>query len=254
MSTLNSPLWKRVDVVGDIAIVRAPFDYDSNKLMEFASVLQSKLKVNSVWARRPETRGDFRISDYLYLLGERRSETIYREHGCQYLVDFRKVFFSPKLSYEHRRIANLVRKGEVIINMVSGYGPFSILSFKVGRPTVVYSFDVNPWAYYYMMVNIELNRAWGVIPIYGDVFNKIYALDKVDRVIAPLPERAQESYEVALQVLKPGGCLHLFTEVEVNKSESPLHRVKSLYRGTIFSRVVRSAGPRRYHVVVDIKV
>ncbi|EZQ10850.1 methyltransferase [Candidatus Acidianus copahuensis] len=247
--------WKRIEILGDIAIIGIPFNANYDLLYSKANeVMKNNKYVKSVWGRFRDTKGDFRLPTYTHIAGEKRSETIFRENGCIYFLDITKVFYSSKLSYEHLRIASQVKRGEKIINMFSGYGPFSILSAKIGSPAVVYSFDINPYAYYYMMANVGLNKTWSVIPIYGDAFKKIYSVDDVDRVICPLPEKSREAYEVAKQKVKPGGIIHLFTEVEVAKGEDPVKKALNEYKGAYFGRIVRSVKPYLYHVILDIKV
>ncbi|MEJ2770502.1 MULTISPECIES: tRNA 4-demethylwyosine(37)-methyltransferase Taw21 [unclassified Stygiolobus] len=245
-------LWKKVEIVGDIAIIGIPFDKDVEEVRKLAEIILEKIPyVKSVWGKYRDISGDFRLSTTVHLAGEKKSETIYKEYGCKFFLDISKVFYSSKLSYEHIRVARLVRRGEVIINMFSGYGPFSILSYVMGGASTVYSIDINPFAYYYMMANVDLNKAFGVIPIYGDAFKKMdYLPYNVDRILAPLPEKAEEAYEVAMPHLKAGGILHLYTEIEGN---DPVSLAKSEYPNVVFARIVRSVKPKVYHVVVDIK-
>ncbi|MEM0091016.1 MAG: class I SAM-dependent methyltransferase family protein [Saccharolobus sp.] len=248
-------IWKRVEIIGDIAIIGIPFDKKPEDLQEIGNYILNTLPyVKSVWGRYRNVNGQYRLSTYVHLSGEKRSETIYKEHKCRYYLDFTKVFFSEKLSFEHLRVAKQVKRGEVIINMFAGFGPFSILSAVLGKPKVVYSIDINPYAYYYMMANVELNNAYEVIPIYGDAFKKIYDLEDADRIIAPLPELADKAYEVALQKIRKGGIIHLYTQVEVKKGEDPIKIAIQKYKGSYFARLVRSVNPSTYHVVVDIKV
>ncbi|BCU69506.1 tRNA 4-demethylwyosine(37)-methyltransferase Taw21 [Stygiolobus caldivivus] len=245
-------LWKKVEIVGDIAIVGIPFGKDVEDVKEYAQLILKEIPyVRSVWGKYRDIKGDFRLSTSVHLAGEKRSETIYKEYGCKFFLDITKVFYSSKLSYEHTRVARLVRRGEIIINMFSGYGPFSIMSYVLGGASIVYSIDINPYAYYYMMANIDLNKAYGVIPVYGDAFKKMDHLPyNVDRILAPLPERAREAYEIAIPHLRRGGVLHLYTEIE---GEDPIKIAKSVYPNVVFARVVRSVKPKVYHVVVDIK-
>ncbi|BFH73638.1 methyltransferase [Sulfurisphaera javensis] len=244
-------LWKRVEIVGDIAVVGIPFEKDIEEVRKFAyEILQKIPYIKAVWGRYRDTKGDYRLSTFVHLAGEKRSETIYKEHGCKYFLDITKVFFSSKLSYEHLRVAKQVRQGEIIINMFAGFGPFSVLSYVLGKPKVVYSIDINPYAYYYMMANVDLNKAYGVIPIYGDAFEKIKYLPLADRIISPLPEKANEAFNVAWDHVKEGGIIHLFTEIE---GEDPINISKNKYPNVIFARIVRSVKPKVYHVVVDIK-
>ncbi|QGA53579.1 class I SAM-dependent methyltransferase family protein [Sulfolobus sp. E5-1-F] len=248
-------IWKRIEIVGDIVIIGVPFNKKPEDLIEIANKILSAFPyIKSVWGRYRDVSGTYRLPTYVHLAGEKRSETIYKEHKCKYFLDFTKVFFSEKLSYEHLRVARQVKRGEIIINMFSGFGPFSILSAVLSKPKVVYSIDVNPYAYYYMMVNVELNKAYEVLPIYGDAFKRIYDLEDADRIIAPLPELADKAYEVALQRVKKGGVIHLYTEVEAYRGEDPVKIAMNKYNGSYFGRIVRSVNPHKYHVAVDIKV
>ncbi|WP_425487478.1 tRNA 4-demethylwyosine(37)-methyltransferase Taw21 [Metallosphaera tengchongensis] len=248
----RSQLWKKIEIVGDIAIIPVPFHFDPDELRKYAQEVMDRTKVKSVWGRKRDVGGTFRLPTYLHLAGDERSDTLYREHGSLFYLDIRKVFFSQKLTFEHRRIAEAVKRDEIVVNMFSGFGAISILSYKIGRPKVVYSIDLNPHAYYYMMVNVELNNAYGVIPIYGDAFSKMRKLEEADRIISPLPERDKEAYSVAMEKLKPGGTLHLFAEVKVERGEDPVVKAMSRFPGSVNGRIVRSTNPGKYHVVLDI--
>jgi len=253
-SRARSEIWKRIEIVGDVAIIGIPFDTSPEEIKPFAmEVMKKNPKVRSVWGRPRGTEGDFRLSHYVHLSGEKRSETLYKENGATFFLDFRKVFFSQTLSYEHKRISSLVKRGEIVINMFSGYGPFSILS-KIHGAERVYSLDINPYAYYYTLVNVELNRAYGVFPLLGDSFKRIYEIERADRIICPLPERDDEAFEVAKQRVRgEGSFIHIFAEVKVNKGEDPVKVAISKFKG-YFARVVRSVKPGTYHVVVDVRV
>ncbi|AWR96609.2 class I SAM-dependent methyltransferase family protein [Acidianus sulfidivorans JP7] len=248
--------WKKIEIVGDIAIIGIPFNKKPSDLIDYAKEILNKNKyIKSVWGQYRDTSGEFRLSSFYHIYGEDRSYTIYKEYNCKYFLDITKVFFSSKLSYEHLRVAKQVRNGETIINMFAGYGPFSILSAKIGKPKIIYSFDINPFAYYFMMSNIDINKTFNVIPIYGDVFKKIYTVENADRIISPLPEKYKEAYEVALQKIKPNGVINLFIEVETSKeNDNPVKKALDMFHKAKFARVVRSVRPYKYHVILDIYV
>ncbi|MEM0174274.1 MAG: class I SAM-dependent methyltransferase family protein [Sulfolobaceae archaeon] len=251
----NIKIWKKIEILGDIAVIPIPFEYDERILKSYADeILKKYTYVKSVWGKLRDTSGKYRLSTLIHLAGEKKSDTIYKEHGCRYYLDITKVFFSTKLSYEHLRVASLVRENEKIINMFAGFGPFSILSCVKKKPQIVYSIDINPYAYYFQKVNVELNKAYCVLPIYGDAFKRIYDLEDADRIISPLPELADEALEVALQKVKKGGIIHLYAEIEVKKGENPVKKAMEKYPNGTFYRIVRSINPSTYHVVIDILV
>ena len=265
-------IWKRLDIVGDIAILRIPLD--NSLSIEEAKLLASELLkelryVKSVWAIASPTEGPYRLRRLVHLAGEKRTITIYREHGCKFKVDVAEVFITPRLNYEHRRIAGLVRPGEVIVNMFAGAGLFSIVAACHARPARVYSIDINPRAYELMVENVRLNRVEGVVePILGDaasvVAEKLRGV--ADRVLMPLPELALDYLYYAVEALRDRGYIHVYLHVSEPKGLDPLLLASSIARDRALShprvrdvrveaaRRVRSVGPRRVQVVVDLWV
>lgn len=244
------------DTIGDIVIIKIPEQllsrrYEIGKaLYEFLPRSKSILRVSE------PTSGAERTREYEILYGSNSTETIHKESGCLIKVDPRKVFFSPRLSYERIRIAKLVHANEIIINMFAGAGPYSILIAKNCPSATVYSIELNPWAHHYMVENVKLNKVEGkVIPILGDA-REITGnfIGTADRILMPLPESAYLFLDIAIKALKPeGGFIHYYD----NSYEKGLERIREIIgeKAEIESkRVVKSVGPRRYHVVIDIRV
>ncbi len=263
-------VWKRIEIIGDIAVIRKSFTISVDELKPLAEkLLQVIPHVRSVWCGVSEVKGEFRVRDYVHLAGEPRSETIYREHGCLFKLDIRKVYISPRLNYEHKRIALKVKPGEVIVNMFAGVGLFSIIIAKYSKPKKVYSIDINPDAYYYMVENVKLNKVEEIVePILGDaaLVIKDRLRNVADRVLMPLPGLSYEYLEYAVMALKPGWprYIHVYDFTFAGPGEDPEEKVKQKFAGKLreivpryeieFSRIVRMVGPRRYQVVLDIVV
>jgi tRNA (guanine37-N1)-methyltransferase len=200
------------------------------------------------------------------IAGEANTVTLYKEHGCRFKVDVAKVYFSPRLSYERKRVADRVGTGEVVVNMFAGVGCFSIIIAKHRRVDTVYSIDINPDAVRFMTENIALNGLEGrVVAIEGDAREVLEGrlANVADRVLMPLPEKAADYLDAALQALNMyQGTIHYYDFVFAGKSENPValatakvtERMRSFDRPYRYhaARVVRMAGPRRYQVVVDI--
>jgi len=264
---LANKLWKRVEIIGDIAILRKPFDVDVEVFKPIAEALLKELKyVKSVWLAVSPVHGDFRIREYIHLAGEHRSETVYREHGCVFKLDIRKVYISPVLSYDHIRVARMVKDGERILNMFAGIGGYSIVISKHAKPSYVLSIDINEYAVTYLKMNIALNGVEEVNDvIHGDAFLVTQSLsdNSFDRVLIPLPELALKAFQLALRVVRNNGIVHvhLFVESQQKKNaiaeamrkltQEPFTGAKIYLHG---GHVIRSIGPRKYHVVLDIKV
>lgn len=163
-------LWGRLEIIGDIAIMRKSPELDVSIYKVLANEVLRRLPyVKSVWLAITPVKGVHRVREFIHLAGEPRSITIYKEHGCLFKVDIRSVYISPGLNYEHIRVARLVSPGEFVINMFAGVGFFSILIAKYGKPRKVISIDINPKAYELMVENIRLNKVEDiVVPELGD--------------------------------------------------------------------------------------
>lgn len=262
-------LWKRVEIIGDIAVLRKPIEVDID-LGVFRLIATELIKrypnIRSVWLAVTPVRGFYRTREYVHLAGEMRTETLYREHGCVFKVDIAKVYISPALNYEHIRVARSVREGEEVLNMFAGAGLFSIIIAKHSRPRLVISVDINPYAYELMAENVKLNRVEGVVvPVLGDAKDVARAYPgRFDRVLMPLPELAYEYFEHAVYALKNSGFIHVYDFVTAEKETEALGEAQDRYLrrcrelgvtcSTNLTRVVRSVGPRYYQVVLDLYV
>ena len=261
-------IYNSYDVVGDIAIIKVPNGNIENAAKAAQAIMTLYRSVKSVFVQASRIQGDFRVRQLKLLAGENKTTTIHRESGCCFKVDVEKCYFSPRLSYEHRRIAGLVLSGEVVVNMFAGIGCFSILIAKKVNDAKVYSIDVNPTAYDYMQENIRVNRVYNkVFPLLGDSKEIINAqLQGVaDRVLMPLPEKALEYLPYALLALKPsGGWLHYYDFQHAAKDENPLEKTNQKVTQRLdgldvnydvaLSRIIRNTGPNWYQTVLDIHV
>jgi tRNA (guanine37-N1)-methyltransferase len=255
-----------LDFVGDIAIIEIPQELDSYKKIIGAAILKTNRNVGTVLAKAGAVSGTYRLREFSIIGGEQKTETVHREFGCRYSVDVAKAYFSPRLSYEHKRVASLVKENETIVDMFAGVGPFAILIAKTHQNVKVYAIDANPNAFEYLKKNIRLNRAISEIhPFLGDarhvVEEKLTGV--ADRVIMNLPEKAIEFVDVACRALKPeGGIIHFYSFVSAS---NPLEATKIRLAGVVektgrkvaevpFSRMVRETAPYKWQVVLDVNV
>jgi tRNA (guanine37-N1)-methyltransferase len=260
-------IWRRIEFIGDIALIRTPLGMNPEELRPLAEEILRRLPyVKSVWASLPGIEGPYRLRRHVWLAGEQRSETLYREHGCVFKVDINRVYISPSLNYEHIRVARLVEPGEVVFNMFAGAGLFSIIIARHAEPSRVYSVDINPDAYYYMAENIRLNRVEDrVVPILGDA--KEVAESRLarstDRVLMPYPELALEYLPYAVSSLRGSGWIHVYLHVRTDRGEHWRSKARDLVEKRLreisvqsytisFVRKIRNVGPRLNQVVVDV--
>ncbi|HVP17166.1 MAG TPA: class I SAM-dependent methyltransferase family protein [candidate division Zixibacteria bacterium] len=263
---LLASLPRAIDFVGDIAIVEFPPELDAFKTAIGEAILKTNKKVRTVLAKAGAVSGTYRLRKFTIVAGEPKTDTIHKEYGCQYSVDVTKAFFSPRLSFEHRRVASQVEEGEIVVDLFAGVGPFSIQIAKNHQNVTVYAVDVNPDAVEYLKKNIRLNRAVGKVhPILGDARRVV--MDKLsgvaDRVIMNLPEKAVDFVDVACEAIKPSrGIVHFYCFV--NKSDS-LENLKARFTEAVeksgrrvekilFQRLVRETAPYEFQAVLDVRI
>jgi len=261
-------LQKGVDIVGDIAIVRFSEEFHDEKRRIAETLLDLVPFLRVVLEQTGPVGSQFRTRRLEWLAGEHRTVTLHREFGCQYKADVETTYFSPRLGHERKRIADLVSAGECVINFFAGVGSFSIMIAKHSHPSIVYSLDINPAAVRYHAMNSVLNGVRDRIDlICGDANGLVSAslVGRADRVLLPLPELALESLPHAKSALKNGrGTVHCYVFVDSNRrSEAGKQALSKL--GAVLGRtgagqedvkahVVRSVGPCRYQVCLDIHV
>lgn len=255
------------DLVGDIAIIKAPADpVDAEAIAKQLMAVHKCVK--TVLAQSSPVRGDHRVRELTLLAGENKTVSRYKEAGCVFSVDVEKCYFSPRLKHERLRIASLVQPNETVVNMFAGVGCFSIIIAKKMPQAKVYSIDINPTAYQFMQENIRINRVFGKVhPILGDsqeiVQSQLQGI--ADRVLMLLPEKALEYLPAALSALKKsGGWIHYYDFQHAYQNEDPVEGTKRKVAEKLDSlgvkysftcgRVIRSTGPNWYQTVLDIRV
>lgn len=259
-----SELYSAFDQIGDIIVIRIPDSLLSKKKIIGEALLQNVHPARSVFYQASDVEGDFRTRNLEVIAGEDNTETEYREFGCRFKVDVEKAFFSPRLSTERNRIADLIVEGETVINMFGGIGMFSIIAAKKKKCTV-YNIDLNPYASKLCEQNIKLNKklAGTVISINGDAAQVIkeQLQDKGDRTLMLLPERSDEFLNSAISATKSGGIIHYYSHQHADKRQDAVEVSKQHYLQVspvkseiLGGRMVRAVGPRYYQTVVDVRI
>ncbi len=261
------------DLIGDIMIVKSPVWIVSRDTSYFKKIGEEIIRllpyVKSVWLSVSPVQGEYRLRRLYHLAGEKRTTTIYKEHGCLFKVDISSAYISPRLSYEHLRIARLVGEGEAVVNLFSGVGGFSIIIAKHSRAQIVYSVEMNPAAYRLLQENIRLNGLEGKVKAYfGDArrVSENILRSRGDRILLPLSHMDESHYKAALMTIKgDSGIMHVYDFCQVKGGRKNAitvfyNRVKNMIEKLGWKpiltggRVVRSVGPREYQVALDLKV
>jgi len=254
------------DIIGDIVVIEIPEQLKPHQSLIGEAILQTHKNVKTVLGKAGDISGVFRIRDYTFIAGERRTRTVHREFGCTYQVDVSKAYFSPRLSHEHERVASLVQSGEVVVDLFAGVGPFAVLIGKKCPSAKIYAVDINPEAVELLKVNVRLNRVDGrVFPVCADAREIAKSKFKgvADRVIMNLPETAIDFVDSACNALKPaGGTVHFYGFV---RSPDTVENLKQRFSKLVeqngrhvdsflYARSIRETAPFESQVVVDAKI
>ena len=267
------------DIVGDIAIIEIDDVLSLNESIlsnikrEIACALTLVNKnVKSVYEKRSEIKGSYRVRDLKHLYGEKNTSTVHKENDCIFNVDIATTFFTPRLVFERERIASSnIKRTETIIDLFAGVGPFSVQIAK-NHDVTLHSFDVNPHAYNQLKKNVKLNKFKGEIFTYNidvkDLLtpgNKLGKLlkNKADRIIMNLPERSLEFIDVSCFLMKKaGGILHNYQFCEKpNPIEGAVNNLKENLEmnywkigKVVNSKIVKAFSPKSDLVVLDVEI
>lgn len=244
------------DIMGDVVVLEIPDEFEAEKYLIGDAALKFT-KRRSIYRKTSEIKGIIRTRELEHLAGVDDSETIHREFGSRIMLDVKKVYFSPRLATERRRVAEQVKDGELIIDMFAGVGPFPITIAK-DHDVKIYAVDINPAAHHYLKRNIEINKLKGEItPLLGDVKDVLNDLNlSADRIIMNLPGTACDFLSTAINSLKNGGILHYYEFASDYKV--PVDRIietaKPRKVEILKVRKVKSRSPGVWHMAVDAKI
>lgn len=256
-------LFSAFDQIGSIIVLRIPDSLLQKKRIIGATLLEQVKTAESVFYQSSNVDGSFRIRSLELLAGADTTETEYREHGCRFAVDVEKAFFSPRLSTERLRIAEMTRDSDIVVNMFAGIGMFSIIAAK-SKSCTVYSIDVNPVASRLCEKNIKYNKLAGkVISINGDAAGIIRdrLQDTATRTLMLLPERSAEFLDSAMSATRNGGTIHYYAHVHADQKSKAPQAARAQFEQTagtrhsiLNSKIVRAVGPRYYQTVLDVAI
>ena len=270
---------KSYDVIGKIAIVE--FDHintinDKNVSSYKKKVAEALVSVNksvkTVYEKLSEVKGIYRLKELKIIYGEDNPETIHKENDCYFKLDVKKTYFTPRLVFERNRVSSSsFKKQELIVDMFTGVGPFSIQIAKKNE-VKIYAFDVNPSAYKYITENIEINKMKGkVIAHHMDVKellnpdNKLghYLKHKINRIIMNLPEQSINFLDVVCFLMKkPSGILHFYQFCEKpNPIKKGIENLNTNLKDSgwhieeiLNSKIVKPFSPKSDLIVIDLKI
>ena len=249
------------DMMGDIVIAEIPKGLEPKEKGIGEALLKVHKNVKTVLKKLSAMEGEYRVRKLKHLAGEKKTETLYKEHGCTMKLDVVKVYFSVRLSHERKRIADLVKPDEKILALFAGVGPFPLVISKNHPDAELVAVEINPEAVKYMRENVKLNKAANITVEEGDA-RKI-VMDKyqnfADRVLMPLPKTAETFLDVAFAGVKDGGTIHFYTfagaKDPFNEAMAKARQEASNVKIEVLSqRIARPYSPGVVQVVLDLRV
>ena len=203
---------KSQEIVGDIMILEMPQELEKKEKFIAEAYLSLNNNITTVVKKSRMHGGVFRTRKVKILAGKRTKETIHYENGIKLKLHLEKTYFSARSAGERLRIAHKIKRGEDVLVMFSGAGPFPLVFGKNSDAKHITGIELNPDAHHYAMENVMLNHLEDkVTATFGDVRKILPKMKKqFDRIAMPLPKTGEEFLDVALPRVKKGGIIHLY--------------------------------------------
>ncbi len=238
--------WKQI---GSVIVVDKESE-DISQFLEFPDVTTVVQIVN--------IKGRTRKPVVKVLYGN-QTETIHKENKCFFKLDVSKLMWSKGNTNERMRIANLVQKGETVVDMFAGIGYFSIPIAVHSPLNKLYSIEINPVAFHYLNENLILNKIQDKVQTFLGDSNKITPQLDADRIIMGYIGNTWEYLESALECITEGGVIHYHETVpEKIRFKRPIYRLKKAAgdrKVTVLNqKIIKNYSPGVLHAVVDARV
>ena len=242
---------------GAVAVLEIPEELEPYKIEIARAVKSLNKNIGAVIRRKGARSGPYRLYSYEVLI-EGPTEVVHKEHGYLIKVDPTKVYFSPRDQTDRAEIADAVRDGERVLYLFAGVGPYAVAIAKRRKVRWIYSVELNPWGFKYMVENVRLNKLSTVVPVRADVADFCVAFNaRADRALMTLPLGAHEYLDLVLKCVEDGGYLHFY---HTGPEEDPFGEAESLLKSScprclvVNKRIVRDYAPHIYKIRIDVQV
>jgi len=257
---------KSYNMLGSIAVVNFPNGTSKKEKKLFAEkILKENKVIKTVLYKAGFFSGRLRTMKTRWLAGEKNKEVLYKENGCNFRFNVDNSYFSPRLSNERKEMASVVKKGEEVLVMFAGVGPYSIVVAKKSKASKIYSNELNKKANKYGAMNVELNKVKEkVIFVPGDIRKVAKKLKRegktFDVIMMPRPQLKDSFLKEAFMLSKKGTRVYYYDFCKIEDLDSKVEMVKeeALKAGKkIKISEVRNAGeiaPYKIRCRIDFKV
>tara|TARA_B100000029_G_scaffold118074_1_gene111254 strand:+ start:507 stop:1502 length:996 start_codon:yes stop_codon:yes gene_type:complete len=238
------------DIFGDIAILKL-----SEEALQYSkniseALLESHTNIKKI-ALDLGVKGDFRVRDLEMIIGDDNFVSTHKENGFEFNLDISKVYFSPRLAMERKRVYDDAKSGEYVLDAFAGASPFAVtLASKGCKVTAV---DWNPESERWSHKNFKLNN---ISESDYDFFcskieDILTELSLYDRIIMNNPTNPLPYLKDLSTKLKPEGVIHLYKIVD-NDENFQISDYLDLSYKCILERVVHPYSPMSSLMVFDI--
>ena len=251
------------DVVGDIMIFSEfPKELIKKEKLIGSIILENYSNIKTILKKTKKYSGKFRTPKLKVITGEKRKETVCKENNVLIKLDVERVYFSPRMSSERKRISQLVKLNESVLVMFSGSGIYPLVIAKNSKCKEVYGIEINPIAHKYALENIKKNKLENKIRLFqGDVRKILPRLNKkFDRILMPLPKGGENFLGLSLKHIKKNGVIHFYDflhEDEFYKAEDKIREVCiKLNKKSKILKVVKCGqySPGFYRICIDFGI
>lgn len=250
------------DVLGNVVLVKFARGVKLIEKKKFASkFLKEHRNVKTVLEKTNKISGRLRTPTSKWIAGEKTKEALYYENGCSFRLNVDSCYFSPRLAAERKEVADFVRKGENVLVMFGGVGPFAVVIAKTKKPSRVVTVELGRIPSKYAIENVKRNKLNDIIEVVqGDVRRKVSSKQKFDRIVMARPNLEDSFLDVAFRAIRKNGMVHyygfypeedvnLLRELIVNEARKAGKKIK-----IVKVKEAGDIGARRFRYRVDIKV
>lgn len=142
--------------VGHIAHVNLRDDLLPFKTVIGQVLLDKNPSIRTVVNKVGAIENEYRVFQMEVIAGDSDLETEVKQHSARFRLNYGEVYWNSRLEQEHKRLVDSFKRGQVVVDMMAGIGPFAIPAAQ--RGCTVYANDLNPWSFHYLNVNIKLNK------------------------------------------------------------------------------------------------
>ena len=263
------------DIFGNIALVKFKVGTKAKDKKRFAdNLLENNKSVKTVLEKSGRFKGRLRKQETKYLTGLKTKEALYRENNCVFRFNIDSVYFSPRLSNERKEVAHEVKKGDSVLVMFAGVGPYPIVIAKNSGAGKVYSNEINKEANKYAEMNIELNGVKNrLVLLEGDIKRVAKKVSKgrlivkgnlvplhFDVIVMPRPQLKDSFLREAFTLSKKGTRIFYYDFCKEEEIKNAVNRIKQeaiKYKKRVKILGIKKAGeiaPYKYRIRVDFRI